>query len=68
MHPELVKHLEYYRTQRNLNVPEWIESKVTKLNEYMTKHNLSACVIGCSGGIDSAVTLALCIEAKNRVN
>lgn len=66
MHPELVKHLEIYRTQRNFNVSEWIELKVTKLNQYMTEHRLSACVIGCSGGVDSAVTFALCIEAKKR--
>ena len=32
-------------------------------NEYMKKSGLKGCVISVSGGIDSAVTYALCLEA-----
>lgn len=56
-------YLELYRQKHNFQSKEWIDRKVEKLNGYMTKHNLSGCVIGLSGGIDSAVTFALAVKA-----
>lgn len=65
---ELKVHLKKYRDVRSLDVDAWIENKTTKLNNYMREHNLKGCVVGCSGGIDSAVTFALCMAAKNKDN
>jgi NAD+ synthase (glutamine-hydrolysing) len=65
MHPELQKHLQNYRTSCGFNVEEWTQNKATLLNNYMTLHKLSACVVGCSGGIDSSVTFGLCKFAQN---
>jgi NAD+ synthase (glutamine-hydrolysing) len=64
MHIELKAHLQDYRKVRNFNVDEWVTKKITSLNNYMKQYNLSTCVIGCSGGIDSAATFALCMKAK----
>jgi NAD+ synthase (glutamine-hydrolysing) len=64
LHADLKAKLEEYRHKRAFDPKSWIEKKVGKLNEYMTKHGLKACVTSVSGGIDSAVTLALCAEAK----
>lgn len=65
MHSELQKHLQHYRSLRNFKVDEWLNKKANSLNEYMTKHNLSSCVVGCSGGIDSSVTLGICKYAQS---
>lgn len=35
-------------------------------NEYMTRNGLKACVVSVSGGIDSAVTYALMLEAAKQ--
>lgn len=64
LHPELAAKLEAYRAKRNFQPEAWIEAKCQKLNAYMAKCGLKACVTSVSGGIDSAVTLALCAKAK----
>lgn len=64
MNADLKIKLEEYRAKRAFNADEWIEKKCAKLNEYMTKCGLKTCVTSISGGIDSAVTLALCMRAK----
>ena len=40
---------------------------ITGLKRYMKKHGFSKVVIGLSGGIDSAVTLALAVEALGKI-
>jgi NAD+ synthase (glutamine-hydrolysing) len=37
-------------------------------NEYMRKSGLSGCVVSVSGGVDSAVTYALCLAAMKQAN
>lgn len=64
LHPELMKKLKEYRSTRNFNAVEWIDKKCAKLNEYMSNCGLASCITSVSGGIDSAVTLALCSKAK----
>ena len=48
---------------RNFQPKEWIAKKTASLNAYMRNAGLKTCVCSISGGIDSAVTLALCAEA-----
>lgn len=64
----LVTKLEEYRGIRAFNPEQWINKKCTLLNEYMSKCGLKACVISISGGVDSAVTLALCAKAAQQAN
>jgi NAD+ synthase (glutamine-hydrolysing) len=36
------------------------------MNDYMTKSGLKACVISVSGGVDSAVCLAIALYAQKK--
>ena len=51
--------LSVYRMKRRFSSKYFVRSKVKKLNEYLGKHNLSGAVLSVSGGVDSALTLAL---------
>ena len=61
---ELQGHLDQYRKELNFNSSAWIEDKCKKLAAYFEDSGLSGCVVSVSGGVDSAVTLALCLKAK----
>nr|AGU68175.1 NAD+ synthase (glutamine-hydrolysing) [Herpetomonas muscarum] len=63
LHPELLEVLTAYRRQRNFDAAAWVAAKCEKLNSYMQRCGLKACVTSVSGGIDSAVVLALCARA-----
>eukprot|EP00672_Neobodo_designis_P003239 CAMPEP_0174861420 /NCGR_PEP_ID=MMETSP1114-20130205/51561_1 /TAXON_ID=312471 /ORGANISM="Neobodo designis, Strain CCAP 1951/1" /LENGTH=293 /DNA_ID=CAMNT_0016096431 /DNA_START=39 /DNA_END=920 /DNA_ORIENTATION=+ len=56
--------LDKYRKERAFNAEAWADAKCAKLNAYMSRCGLKACVTSVSGGIDSAVTLALCARAS----
>eukprot|EP00741_Cyanophora_paradoxa_P011597 tig00020563_g11205.t1 len=64
LQPGLEKRLAEYRAKRAFDPKAWIEMKCAKLNDYMKKCGLKACVTSVSGGIDSAVILALCGHAQ----
>lgn len=64
LHPDLQKKLSEYRATRAFNAEEWADKKCQKLNEYMKKCGLKACTVSVSGGVDSAVTAALCRHAQ----
>eukprot|EP00764_Aduncisulcus_paluster_P005363 gnl/Carplike_NY0171/1911_a2587_1045.p1 GENE.gnl/Carplike_NY0171/1911_a2587_1045~~gnl/Carplike_NY0171/1911_a2587_1045.p1 ORF type:complete len:317 (-),score=90.72 gnl/Carplike_NY0171/1911_a2587_1045:97-1047(-) len=64
LHPELKDMLMEYRKERSFNAKEWIDKKVEATNEYFALHGLSGACINVSGGIDSAVTLALLKKAS----
>ncbi|EKF33249.1 NAD synthase, putative, partial [Trypanosoma cruzi marinkellei] len=68
LHEDLQRRLEEYRSTRDFSPVKWIERKCTALNEYMASHGLKACVTSVSGGIDSAVVLALCSRAMRMPN
>ncbi len=51
--------VENLRIEKNFQAKDYITKKATLLNEYMRKFNLKACVVAVSGGIDSAVVLAI---------
>jgi NAD+ synthase (glutamine-hydrolysing) len=56
--------LDEYRSSMQFDVKSWCDSKCKKLNEYMQKCHLKTCVTSVSGGVDSAVVLALCRYAS----
>jgi len=66
--PLLKEKLTEYRKARAFDPAEWTEKKVGLFMDYMRKCGLKAAVVSVSGGIDSAVTLALINRAKNTPN
>ena len=56
--------LRDFRKQRNFEPELYLEAKSILLNEYMRHFGLKSCVVGVSGGIDSAVTLGIVKEAS----
>lgn len=63
LHPELAALLAELRRRRGFAAERCVQAKVSLLNTYMAGTGLRACVVGVSGGVDSAVTLALACEA-----
>lgn len=66
--PTWRNYLEKYRLERNFIPDNFVNYKVSKLNDYMILHQLSGVVLSVSGGVDSAVTLGLlkrALDAKN---
>jgi NAD+ synthase (glutamine-hydrolysing) len=53
------EYLQLYRKQTAFDAKRWIQTKCRSFNQYLGEHRLSGAVISVSGGIDSAVTLAL---------
>jgi NAD+ synthase (glutamine-hydrolysing) len=51
--------LQAYREKKAFQPTLWIENKCKAFNAYLGEHGLSGAVLSVSGGIDSAVTLAL---------
>jgi len=64
MKPGLVQALEIVRNERNFQAETWLQAKAILLNDYMRHFGLKACVVGVSGGIDSAVVLGIAVEAQ----
>eukprot|EP00744_Colponema_vietnamica_P010514 GILI01014858.1.p1 GENE.GILI01014858.1~~GILI01014858.1.p1 ORF type:complete len:320 (-),score=81.90 GILI01014858.1:225-1109(-) len=67
LHAELVAQLQSYRKVRAFDPKKWIDNKCALLNDYMRRCGLKACVVSCSGGIDSAATIFLCQYAKDKL-
>jgi len=51
--------LENHRKNRNFDVKKYVQFKTKLIDSYLRKYNITACVVGISGGLDSAVVLAL---------
>lgn len=64
MTTKLFEGLEKFRVTRGFSASEYIEAKVALLEKYTTEYGLTASVLGVSGGIDSAVVLALLARVK----
>jgi NAD+ synthetase len=63
--PALKSILDDYREHRNFNVKNYVVNKTIKLRKYFESFNLKTAIIAVSGGIDSAVVLALAKYALN---
>jgi len=66
MTPGLEAALQRQRAQRGFEAAAVLEAKIEVLEAYMRAWGLSACVVAVSGGIDSAVVLALAARAAAR--
>lgn len=66
MSSQLQSCLKAARNKRFFDVNAYIEAKAFVLNAYMKRHKLTTCVIGVSGGVDSAVVLGIVAAAKCR--
>src|SRR5882757_2118338 len=62
--PELRTTLAALRRRRGFDAERYIQAKVIVLNTYLRKAGLNACVLGVSGGVDSAVALGLAARAQ----
>ena len=62
------EYLKSYRFKRNFSPKYFVRTKVKKFNEYLGKHGLSGAVLSVSGGVDSALTLALLKQTKDLPN
>ena len=60
---EILQTLEIIRARRGFKALDYIKAKSSLLIEYLTNNNLKACVIGISGGIDSALALGIIVHA-----
>lgn len=60
---QLSSELVYMRTRRHFDCRCYLRAKIALLNSYMVQSGLKSIVIGISGGIDSALVLAIVTEA-----
>ncbi len=63
MEPELQRALAALRARRGFDPARYVQFKAAMLDAYLRRSGLRACVVAVSGGVDSAVTLALVREA-----
>jgi NAD+ synthase (glutamine-hydrolysing) len=66
MTPELTLLLEELRRADQFDTNKTVQAKVDKLNRYMRQSRLAGCVIAVSGGVDSALVLALAHRASQQ--
>ena len=66
MHTQLQSALETYRHARRFDPARYIEAKSALLNAYLAQSGISGCIVGVSGGVDSAVTLGIVTHASRQ--
>ncbi len=54
------------RSLRQFNSEFFLDRKIERINQFFLHHNLNSCVIGISGGVDSALCLKLLAQAALR--
>jgi NAD+ synthase (glutamine-hydrolysing) len=64
--PGLVGTLAALRFRRGFDAEACIAAKAALLNDYFSRHKLKACVLGVSGGVDSALALGLAARAAQQ--
>ena len=62
------KELSPATLEAELNIAQVYEALLTGIRDYFTKMGFTKAILGSSGGIDSAVTLALACEALGKEN
>jgi NAD+ synthetase len=68
LHEELLEVLHRQRLRRHFDPQLYVDAKSRLVNEYFGRCNIRGCVIGVSGGIDSAVALGLLRRIAEREN
>ena len=68
MNEKWENYLYKYKKIRNFNPEIWIDQKINRFNNYLIDNNLTGVVLSVSGGIDSALTLALLQKTKQLTN
>lgn len=68
MTPGLDSLLRVAKSKRDFSPSRWVDAKCSLLNAYLRKNNLKSVVVAVSGGIDSAVVLALAKVASKHYN
>jgi NAD+ synthetase len=68
LEPDLRQALSYLRSTRNFNSEYYIVRKCQLLNKYLKIFGLKSCLVGLSGGVDSATTIALIHKASAMPN
>ncbi|MCX4546305.1 NAD(+) synthase [Streptomyces sp. NBC_01565] len=64
LHPALFGCLSEIRSVRAFDAADYVREKCRVLNGYLRQNNLDSVVVGVSGGVDSAVVLALAETAR----
>jgi len=59
LHTQINRQLMHYREQRKFNPSLYINAKINVLSDYFYTSGIKSCVVGVSGGVDSAVTLGI---------
>jgi NAD+ synthetase len=60
--------IELTKSLRQFDAEKYLLQKAVLINQFFSRNNLDACVLGISGGIDSAVSLKLLERAMHRKN
>lgn len=63
---KLARLVEHMKSVRGFNVDVYIDKKTDLINKFFRDNNLDSCVIGMSGGVDSATVLCLLNHASNK--
>lgn len=64
--PELTHLLHDLREADGFDAKQYADAKAAKLNRYLLKSRLKGCVVAVSGGVDSALVLALVHHASKQ--
>ncbi len=62
------KLIKLTKAKRNFEIEKYLNSKIEKINLFFKQNDLDSAVIGISGGIDSAVTYKLLLEASKQID
>jgi len=66
VHCQLQELLQEYRKQRAFRPDAYLKARLQLLNDYLRRSRIKGCVVGVSGGIDSALVLALMVRASRQ--
>lgn len=60
--------IDLTKSLRQFNAEEYLVRKMSRINQFFSSSQLDSCVIGISGGIDSAVCLKLLEKSRQQAN
>lgn len=60
--------LNTIRNKNEFNLNKYLDKKTSIINKYFKENNLDTAIIALSGGIDSAISLALIFESQKKID